>query len=167
MKLSTGIGFFVLFVISGIALLIVWQEFGPKRISGIVYDCETEKPLAGAEVTLAQQTIFTWDRTHIYSGITNKEGEFDIPFNIGNVVNVKVAKDEYLLAEESGESNIRTRIGLIRRKDTDGYFISTATGGIESKGPSRQCRRYAECTAVEEVNGIESSWNTCDGLPRL
>lgn len=144
-------------VVLGCGALVVaytlWREIGPRRFSGIVYDCETGTPIAGVRVELRQTTIFTWERVHKYAGETDAEGRLSIWYNVGDSVDVITTKDGYLRSEHFASGG-RVRIGIVRRSKTDrpnDYTIN--------------CKRSEECYETTIVNGVQTTRNTCGTLP--
>ncbi len=102
------------FLVAAFVGVELWRELGPKRVSGLVYDCATKHPVPGASVELWQQTFLTWDRLFKYRGTSDADGRFTIAYGVGHAVKARATKDGYLLAESFGYPSEQLRIGLRR-----------------------------------------------------
>lgn len=150
----------ILFVIK-----TLWGDYGSQKFEGTVYDCETDLPVSNAEVKVAKQATlldvltFHWGgSTESYDDITNQSGYFSLNYK-GNGVSVRVSKEGYLNAQESGYGG-KTRIGILKTKESETAFSDSTT----------MCKRSSECYKVTEMpNGNIEARDVCGNqtLPQL
>jgi hypothetical protein len=151
------ISFCILLFISFVYL----SDYHKNVFEGMVYDCQTEAPLPQAEIrfagsnTLIDLLTFHWDSaTREFQGTSDDSGLFSIVHK-GQVQVLRIEKEGYLRAEESTYGG-RTKIGLLRRLETDDISES-----------STACKRRSECLSVTEQERGTMVTNVCPPLPVL
>jgi hypothetical protein len=153
----------LILVLFAAALFIGWilfADYKPAELRGVVYDCATDQPIAGARVRVPRPSTFVdiitfqWGGGENYLATTDSLGRFSINYK-GGAFNAYVSKDQYLDASEFGEAG-NARIGLVARAPADA--ISEY---------SRMCKRSSECLKTETIDGVITVSDVCGPLSSL
>ncbi len=149
------------FALAGLAALAItiafvacvwdlWNQNRSRVFRGVVSDCETGEPIAGANIELWQQTILTWTRVYKFNGTSDAQGWFEIPYDVGDNVNVRTSKEGYILSDDYSSSS-PVRIGLIKEAPNEADLWRKGAPRF-----SQSCKRAFECNS-----------SSCGPLPPL
>ena len=135
--------------------------FKPAKFSatsdfvGLVYDCETNAPVANAKVLILQNGgLLDIDTGHSYEGQTDQSGKFSIKYDGGSgMVTISKNDDNYLVTQGTFMGG-ELRAGLMKQQPGD-----LANG--ESVGP--QCKKIiaSGCMQTTVNNNVTEVRNVC------
>lgn len=139
--------YFVLFLL--LTLLCGCQ----KTVSGIVFDCKSQQPVAAATVTTRQtgwgisNGSVVWDKEFITTTTTNESGYFELSYSVGDAAKIQVTKHGYNSAEQFELPGNAIRIGLLK--------------GEQPLNFTHNCRPIAQCLQCVDNNGTTECRDIC------
>lgn len=147
----------------GFVAFLIWYPISPlntvfnllfqKQVSGIVYDCHTAEPIAGAAVTIVGtgwgwNESLVWDETYLSQSKTLEDGSFNMSYNLGTELSAE--KDGYLKAQKYTYPDTQLKIGMVKK-----------TNDNSSELLSYDCKLFSQCFKTKVINGVETSWDSC------
>ena len=135
---------FVVLLAGGI-FVFVWRE---KIVSGIVVDCTTNEPIAGAEVSAHQHITFAIGHEgFVYRTTSDDTGAFKLSYKVGDAAQMTVRKDGYIAAQqfEYPREDIVVRM-------------------LQGNAPTEvtyNCKLSSECLETTIESGVQVTRNVC------
>ena len=139
-----------LFLLFMLPVLLLGCE---KTVTGIVFDCETQNPVAAATVAANQigwgvsNGSIVWDKVYITTTITNDSGYFELTYTEGDSAKLHVVKEGYHSAEQFELPGKGIKIGLLKGKDPLSF--------------THNCRPIAQCIQCADKNGTTECRDIC------
>jgi len=150
-KLSWAALIVILAVLVIISLGILYA-FREKTISGSVVDCQTNEPVASAEIVVNQSFLefkggVIWFKSYISRAMGDPDGHFQVTYRIGNSADILARKDGYISARQFEGPG-------------DGVVIKMLQGGNPAE-LTYHCRLLSECLVDSIEDGVRVYRNTC------
>ena len=126
--------------------------FREKTISGSVIDCQTNEPVASAEIVVSQNFLefksgVVWFKSYISRAVGDPDGYFQVTYRVGNSADILANKDGYISARQFEGPG-------------DGVVIKM----LQGENPAEltyNCRLLSECLVDSIEDDVRVYRNTC------
>ena len=126
--------------------------FREKTISGSVIDCQTNEPVASAEIVVSQKFLefksgVVWFKSYISRAVGDPDGYFQVTYRVGNSADILAKKDGYISARQFEGPG-------------DGVVIKM----LQGENPAEltyNCRLLSECLVDSIEDDVRVYRNTC------
>lgn len=123
-----------------------------KIISGVVLDCQTNKPISDVEVSVNQigwgfDRYLVWDKSYVYATKSDNLGHFKISYRVGSSANILAKKERYITTQQF-------------EHPTDGVMVKLLKGNKPLE-VTYNCKLSSECLQTTVENNVQVSRNIC------
>ena len=145
-----------LVVLIGLLLITAFGFMFARRdkvVAGHVVDCQTNAPIAGADILVSQSGwgfsngSLVWDRTYVYRATSDETGSFELTYNVGSSANIGVHKDGYLQAQQYEEARAGILVGLLK--------------GDKPTERTYYCKLSSQCFVTRVEGNVQVTTNIC------
>ncbi len=145
-----------LIVLVGLALIVAFGFVLARRdkiAAGHVVDCQTNAPIAGADVSVIQigwgfnNGSLVWDRSYVYRATSDDTGRFGVTYNVGSSANIIVKKEGYIDAQQYEDENSNIAIRILR--------------GNKPMELTYNCKLSSECYVTRTEGNVQVTSNIC------
>ncbi len=126
-----------------------------KEVTGIVLDCSTNAPVAGAALEMYgngwgfSNGTLIWDKAYPAATTSNEKGLFRLQYKMGTEITTRAEKYHPATTYVSAGDSRTIRLLPVQESDAD------------PTERTYDCKLASECYKTEVVDGVEISWNDC------